>query len=247
MPLTPGSLVACRSTASASARLILSWAAANRADPTGSPFSRPSILPVTCIQGQPSLRLHCSKSALRCQVLATVFSINTSPGSCGTILRGPLHPNLIVECNVTAIGRPWNSSSSERSASHLSDWGILLMFAERVLIAVPCSVTTTASDDESWPACTGSSLRILEQVCCPFGHAASAVASFRRCRCRTCSSSTQHIPPSYRTFDAPAGLAFLPLAASLRERPGFLLGEIVRFPLPTNQSPARAHVIWCLR
>ena len=34
------------------------------------------------------------------------------------------------------------------SESHLSDSGILLMFTERVLIAVPCSVTTTASDDE---------------------------------------------------------------------------------------------------
>ena len=34
------------------------------------------------------------------------------------------------------------------SASHLTDSGILLTFAERVLIAVPCSVTTTATDDE---------------------------------------------------------------------------------------------------
>ena len=33
------------------------------------------------------------------------------------------------------------------SASHLSDSGILLTFAERVLIAGPCSVTTTASED----------------------------------------------------------------------------------------------------
>ena len=37
MPLIPGSLVAGRSTASASARLILSSAAANRADPDESP------------------------------------------------------------------------------------------------------------------------------------------------------------------------------------------------------------------
>ena len=34
------------------------------------------------------------------------------------------------------------------SASHLCDSGTLLTFAARVLIAVPCSVTTTASDDE---------------------------------------------------------------------------------------------------
>ena len=42
--LSPGSLAACLSTASASARLILSSAAASRADPDRSPFSRPSIL-----------------------------------------------------------------------------------------------------------------------------------------------------------------------------------------------------------
>ena len=34
------------------------------------------------------------------------------------------------------------------STSQLSDSGILLTFADRVLIAVPCSVTTTASDDD---------------------------------------------------------------------------------------------------
>ena len=37
---------------------------------------------------------------------------------------------------------------SIRSAPHLSDSGILLTFADRVLVASPCSVTTTASDDE---------------------------------------------------------------------------------------------------
>ena len=65
------------------------------------------------------------------------------------------------------------------------------MFAARVLIASPCSVTTTASDDDfsmttntpgwnrvptfllllAWQACTGSSLRIPGSVCCPFAHA----------------------------------------------------------------------------
>ena len=37
---------------------------------------------------------------------------------------------------------------SVRSASHLSDSGILLTFAARVLIANPCSVTITDSHDE---------------------------------------------------------------------------------------------------
>ena len=38
--------------------------------------------------------------------------------------------------------------SSILPASHLSDSGTLLMFADLVLIASPCSVTTTAPDDE---------------------------------------------------------------------------------------------------
>ena len=80
MPLTPGSFAACLSTASASARLILSSAAASRAAPTESPFDRPSILfrpaslcacslpwPVLRYRhpGQSSLRPHWPKSALR--------------------------------------------------------------------------------------------------------------------------------------------------------------------------------------
>ena len=44
MPLVSGSLVAYRSTASASARFILSSAAASRADPHESPFNRLSIV-----------------------------------------------------------------------------------------------------------------------------------------------------------------------------------------------------------
>ena len=97
--------------------------------PTGSPFRKPSILlrhaslcaccrPWPVLRylqpGQPSLRPHCSKSALRRLVLP---------------LCSPSAPLLSI-------------------LSHLSDSRILLMFAERVLIAVPCSVTTTASDNE---------------------------------------------------------------------------------------------------
>ena len=65
----------------------------------------------------------------------------------GYHLRGSLHSDLNVERIVTAI-RGTARIPSILSGSHLSDSGILLMFAVRVLIAIPCSVTTTASDDE---------------------------------------------------------------------------------------------------
>ena len=84
------------------------------------------------------------------------------------------------------------------------------------MIAVPCSVTTTATDDEfsiprtlrdgiavptfllllAWVACTESSLRIPGWVCCPFGHAASAAVSFRRCQCHLFISKL-HQPTQY--------------------------------------------------
>ena len=71
---------------------------------------------------QPSLRPQCSKSPLRGEVLATLFSISTSPEEQGTISAGlPIN----FECTVTATRRPWN----DRLASHLSDSGILLTFA----------------------------------------------------------------------------------------------------------------------
>ena len=66
----------------------------------------------------------------------------------GHHLCGSLHSDLNVKCIVTVI-RVTARIRSILSASHLSDSGILLMFAEHVLIAIPCSVTTTASDDES--------------------------------------------------------------------------------------------------
>ena len=90
---------------------------------------------------------------------------------------------------------------SIRSASHLSASGILLTFAAHVLIASPCSVTTSSACQKrlqdgiavptfllllAWPACTESSLRVPGSVCCPVAHAASATVSFRRCRCHTC-------------------------------------------------------------
>ena len=126
-----------------------------------------------------------------------------------------------VECVVTSLRRPRNRShSSTRSASHLSDLEIPMTFAARVLIASPCSVTTSASDDEFnmptdtprwnrsshfpllflvWQACTRSPLRIPGSECCPFAHAACAAMSFRRCRCHTCSQvrSEFHQPGKY--------------------------------------------------
>ena len=55
-----------------------------------------------------------------------------------------------IECIVAAIRGPWDGSYSKYlvRVPSLSDPGILLTFAARVLIAVPCSVTTTASGDE---------------------------------------------------------------------------------------------------
>ena len=94
---------------------------------------------------------------------------------------------------------------SIRSASHISDSRILLTFAARVLIADPCSVTTTAYAEEfSMPTntpgwnrgshflaglerCTQYSSPIPRSACCPFVHAVCVSASFRHCRCHTCS------------------------------------------------------------
>ena len=64
-------------------------------------------------------------------------------------LSGPLPTWMSNALSLPSGDHGTARSPSILSASHLSDSWILLMFAERVLIAVPCSVTTTASDDES--------------------------------------------------------------------------------------------------
>ena len=151
----------CRSTASASARLILSSAAASREDPTGSPFSRPQS----------------SSGMLRCEPVA-VPGQSSSTGIQDNPQRDPVVRSLLCEGGFSPLCSPsarllgpgassmrvspfrpgcqmhchCHPGTTERrtsilSASHLSDSGILLMFAARVLIASPCSVTTTASDD----------------------------------------------------------------------------------------------------
>ena len=135
-------------------------------------------------------------------------------------------------------------------------------------------MTTTASDDEfniptntqdgiAVPtfllllARTRSSLRIPGSVCCPFGRATSAAVSVRRCRCHTCSSGTQQIPPPstgpnamlklsfqcsgltgngpHRTFDVPVGLAL----SHWRSLCNSLASFSFFFALPTPCVPAR--------
>ena len=240
MPLTPGSLAACLSTASASARSILSSAAASRADPAESPFNRPSI----------------SSGKLRCKFVVFPGQFSDT-GTRTTIAETPLiddcppkvrprylvfhqhlswvsghhqrslHSNLDVERIVTAIW-DWGVAriSSILPASHLSDSGTLLMFADLVLIASPCSDTTTASNEEfsmatntlGWnrgshfPPLAGlagmhrifspnSRIGVLSLRPCSL-----AAVSFRRCRCRTCSSGLPQTPPASTISLRRAGL-----------------------------------------
>ena len=57
-----------------------------------------------------------------------------------------------------------------------------------------------------WRACTGSFLQTPESVCCSFEHVAFAAMSFRRCRCRTCSSGMPQTPPASTISLRRAGL-----------------------------------------
>ena len=135
----------------------------------------------------------------------------------GHHLCGSPHSDLDVKCIVTAIRGPRNGPSKYlvrvpslrlRDSSDVRrpclDRQPLLgdnhcfrrpsSAFQRILqdaIAVPIFPLLLA-----WPACTKSSLRIPEQWCYPFGHAASEAASSRRYRHRTASSSKQQIPPA---------------------------------------------------
>ena len=92
------------------------------------------------------------------------------------------------------------------SASHLSDSGILLTFAERVLIAVPCSLTTTASDDElSIPTNTpewnrGSHFPPLADLADMYRifSPTSRIGVLSRRRCSLCSGVFPSLPTSHR-------------------------------------------------
>ena len=111
MPLIPGSLVACRSTASASARLI------RRSQSHGSNS------PPTCCR--PSPRAPQPKTPYTDTTLIEVCSAKVRPRyffspsepRLGTRhhLSGSLHSDLNVERVVTAVRRPWNGSYSEYS------------------------------------------------------------------------------------------------------------------------------------
>ena len=199
------------------ARLILSTAA-SRAAPIESSFNRPFDPLPACFTVRLFSPLASSQipapgtTVTETQLLEVrpakvgprnFVSISISPGSRGTISVGLSIPTwtsnaLSLPSGDQGVARTW----SMLSASHLSDLGTLLMFADLVLIAIPCSVTTTASDDEFsmptntlgrtfflslvWWACTGSCLQTPGSVCCPFAHAACAAVS-SVCRCRTCS------------------------------------------------------------
>ena len=210
MPRIPGSFTACRSTASASARLILSSAPASRAAPIESPFDSPSILlrhaslcacsplaisqipaPGTTLAETSLLEVCSAKVGPRHTVLHQHFSWVS-----GHHLSGSLQSNLDVGRKVTAIWGPeWLAFREFCPASHLSDSAILLTFAESVLIASPCSVTTTASDNGfSMPTNTpgmeprlplsssrwfgGHVQDLLSKLCCPFARVVFAAVSF---------------------------------------------------------------------
>ena len=159
--LFTGSLVTCRSTASASARLILWSAAANRAEPTGSPFSK-YLPPARAAASLLSLLASSLVSAFRATFTETpLFEVcSAKVGPCHFVLhqhlswvseyhlRGSLHSNLdgrtLCHCHPETMEQFVFQVFCPRPISP----GILLMFAEHVLTAIPCSVTTTVSDDK---------------------------------------------------------------------------------------------------
>ena len=127
VPVIPGSLVACRSTASSSARLILSSAAASRADPDESPSNRPSGSPPACFAVSllssltsssvpaprttftetPVFEVCSAKMGPRHFVLHQHFSREAKHN-----LRGPLHSDLNIERSLPSW-RPRNGSHSK--------------------------------------------------------------------------------------------------------------------------------------
>ena len=197
-------------------------AAAIRADPDESPLNRPCPVLKYRHPGHPSLRPHRSKSDLR--RLCPPSKLRQGRRH---YLSGSLCSDFGVERSVTAVWRPGIARiPSIRSASHLSDLGILLAFAARVLIADPYSVTPLLPMTSSalqrilqdrlvgpsfllmlvWQACTKSSPKFPESVCCPIVYAVCVSASFPPCRCRICSSDTQRTPPASTASSHQAGL-----------------------------------------
>ena len=201
MPLTPGSLVTCRSNASASTRLILSSAACgpNRIALQQVFNSPPACFAVGFLSSLASSQVPASRATLTETPLFEVCSAKIGPR------RFVLHQHL-----------SWSLGHHLRRSR---------VFCPRPisLIAVPCSVTTTASDDEfsipmnapGWNR--GSHFPPLDGLAgmyrifcpnsrmgvCPFGGAASAAV--RRCQCHTCSSGTKQTPPTSTTSLRRAG------------------------------------------
>ena len=212
MPLTPGSLVACRSTASGSARLILSSAAASRVDPAESPCNRLSVLfrhasLWACCRPCPVLMYQHPRTTFTDATSFEVWSANVGPRNFvshqhfsrerGTISAGLSIPTWMSNALSPPSGDHGTARiPSIRSESHLSDSGILLTDG----IAVPTFLLSLAC-----PAYTRSPLRIPGSVWCPFSLAACAPSSFRRCRCHTCSSGTRQIPPASKVSLRRAG------------------------------------------
>ena len=148
------------------ARLILSSAAANRADPNESPFNKASTPPPTCFAVQPvgcpcpvtadtdtrnNLHLDTTVRSLLCERRSLPLCSPSLPLQGLGVPSPRLSPFRLecrTHCHCHLETMEQARISSILSVSHPSDSGILLMFAERVLIAIPCSLTTTASDDE---------------------------------------------------------------------------------------------------
>ena len=87
---------------------------------------------------------------IRCRIYSLYSSQVPAPGCnlrWGSTAR-PFQLGCRTHCHCHLVTKEVARVWSMLSASHLSYSGTLLMFAELVLIASPCSVTTTASDDE---------------------------------------------------------------------------------------------------
>ena len=205
MPLTPGSLVACRSTASASARFILSLAAASSCGPRRRVTflfqqafnSSPTCFAVSFLSPLTSAQVPAPRATFAEALSFEVCPPKVSPR------HFAFHQHFLQESEAPPLqASPFQLECRRQCHCHLETTGqlafrvfgprpisptqaILLTFAARVLIASPCSVTTTSSDDEfsmptntpgwnrwfplsssslAWPACTKSSLRIPGSV-----------------------------------------------------------------------------------
>ena len=120
-------------------------AAASRADPDESPSNRPSIppgeSPGTDTHDTPLFEVCSAKVRHRYFVLPSALLPRSEAPS-------PRESSFQHELSLPSGDHGTARIPSIRSAPHLSDSGTLLTFAERVLIASPCSVTIDASDDE---------------------------------------------------------------------------------------------------